>query len=109
MSKPPKEKNMEDRIEVNGVKHVREDMRLGSRAVVVVDRGWIFAGDVTEENGRIYLDRAVWVFGWQSVGLNGALANPKSGKVDIRPLTTRVDIPAGAEIFRLPVANDWGL
>ena len=24
-----------------------------TRAVIVVDRGWIFAGDVTRENGRI--------------------------------------------------------
>jgi hypothetical protein len=79
----------------------------GNRAVVVVDRGWIFAGDVTEENGRIYLDRAVWVFRWESCGFAAVVADP--GKADIRPLTTRVDIPEGSEIFRMPVAEDWGM
>jgi hypothetical protein len=29
------------------------NINTGTRAVVVVDRGWIFAGDVTRENGRI--------------------------------------------------------
>lgn len=79
----------------------------GNRAVVVVDRGWIFAGDVTEENGRIYLDRAVWVFKWESVGFMAIVENPK--KADIRKCSTRVDIPEGAEVFRLPVPDNWGL
>ena len=81
----------------------------GTRAVVVVDRGWIYAGDVTEENGRIYLDRAVWVFHWSSIGFDGVLKNPKDSKAQIRKLDHRVDIPAGAEIFRVPVSDDWGL
>ena len=101
-------------IEVNGVKHVRADQVTspvpnGKRAVVVVDRGWIFAGDVTEENGRVYLDRAVWVFRWESVGFAAVVEDPKKAKADIRKLATRVDIPAGSEIFRLPVADSWGL
>lgn len=101
-------------IEVNGTKYIRADSVSapapnGKRAVVVVDRGWIFAGDVTEENGRVYLDRAVWVFRWESVGFAAVVADPKAGKADIRKLTTRVDIPAGSEIFRLPVSDNWGL
>jgi len=80
----------------------------GPRAVVVVDRGWIFAGDVTEENGRIYLDSAVWVFGWQSIGFAAVVENPKQKGVDIRLLKTRVNIPAASEVFRLPVPESWG-
>ena len=79
------------------------------RAVVVVDRGWIFAGDVTEENGRIYLDRAVWVFSWERIGFAAVVENPKQPGVDIRLMPTRVDVPAGSEVYRLPVASDWGL
>jgi hypothetical protein len=79
------------------------------RAVVVVDRGWIFAGDVTEENGRIYLDRAVWVFSWERIGFAAVVENPKQAGVDIRLMPTRVDVPAGSEVFRLPVAPHWGL
>lgn len=68
----------------------------GTRAVVVVDRGWIFAGDVTRENGRIKLANAVWVFRWESVGFDGVIANPKGNKVTIKPMPQGVDIPEGA-------------
>lgn len=81
----------------------------GNRAVIVVDRGWVFAGDVTEENGRIRLDRAVWVFRWESVGFDGVIANPRSSKVTLKPMANPVDLPCDAEIFRVPVSSDWGL
>jgi hypothetical protein len=84
----------------------REVPSNGGRAVIVVDRGWIFAGDITEENGRIRLDKALWVFGWNNIGFNEVIINPK--KADIRPIEP-VDIPAGSEIFRVPVKDDWGL
>ncbi len=80
------------------------------RAVVVVDRGWIFAGDVNESTpGRIRLSRAVWLFDWQSIGFAAVVANPKREEVDIRPIPEGVDIPCGAEIFRIPVSDNWGL
>lgn len=91
----------------NEVESARKDR--GPRAVVVVDRGWIFAGDVTEEDGRIYLDRAVWVFRWERIGFAAMVADPTQDGVDIRPLSTRVDIPTGAEVFRLPVGSEWGV
>jgi len=101
---------MEERIEINGVTYVREQSwPTGKRAVIVVDRGWIFAGDVTEENGRIYLDRALWLFRWERIGFAAVLADPKSDGVDIRPMPTRVDIPAASEVYRCPVGDDWGL
>ena len=78
------------------------------RAVVVVDRGWIFAGDVTRENGRIKLSRAVHVFRWESIGFNGMIENPSSNKVTLKPLAD-VDMPESAEIFCIPVKDDWGL
>ena len=58
---------------------------------------------------RIQLSRAVWVFRWESVGFAAVVADPKKSKADIRPLSTVVDIPADAEVFRLPVGDDWGL
>ena len=95
---------------INGTAYVpRAGVPNGKRAVVVVDRGWIFAGDVTEEDGRVYLDRAVWVFRWERIGFAAVVDNPGQGGVDIRQMTTRVDIPAASEVFRLPVADDWGL
>ena len=100
-------------IEINGVKYIKADTvqppLAGSRAVVVVDRGWIFAGDITRENGRIKLTRAVWVFRWEAVGFDGVIADPKSRKVTIKPMPNGVDIPEGSEVFCVPVAHDWGL
>ncbi len=103
-----------DQITINGKTYVPEGSATpqpipGKRAVVVVDRGWIFAGDVTEANGRIKLTRAVWVFRWESIGFDGVIKNPKSDKVTLKKMDTCVDIPADAEVFRTPVADDWGL
>ena len=81
----------------------------GNRAVIVVDRGWIFAGDVVRENGRIKLTRAVWVFRWESIGFDGVIENPKRSKVTLKPMPNGVDLPQGAEVFCVPVADDWGL
>ena len=96
-------------IVLNGIEYTPVTQpQSGTRAVVVVDRGWIFAGDVTEENGRIRLTRAVWVFRWEEVGFNGVIADPLDSRVDLRPIDD-VDIPSQSEVFRVPVADDWGL
>ena len=101
---------MSNFVTVNGVVYVREDSITpapsGSRAVVVVDRGWIFAGNVARENGRIILSRAVWVFKWESCGFAKVIEDPS--KADIRPIAN-VEIPEGAEIFSVPVSDEWGL
>ena len=77
------------------------------RAIIVVDRGWIFAGDVDESApGRIKLTNAVWVFGWERIGFTGVIETPEVA--DIRP-SADIDIPAASEIFRVPVKDGWGL
>jgi hypothetical protein len=98
-------------ITVNDVEYFRKDSArppTGKRAIVVVDRGWIFAGDVTEENGRIRISRAVHVFRWESIGFSGMIDSPKSNKVTLKPIAD-VDMPSNAEVFRVPVPDDWGL
>lgn len=104
---------MSNTININGIEYIPafevQPRIAGNRAVVVVDRGWIFAGDVTRENGRIRLDRAVWVFRWESIGFDGVIADPKSSKVNIKPMPNGVDLPDGAEIFCVPVNDQWGL
>jgi hypothetical protein len=93
---------------IDGVEYAPINKNSSNRAVVVVDRGWIFAGDVTRENGRIRLARALHVFKWESVGFAGMIDSPKKAKADLRPVAD-VDIPEGAEIFCVPVTEDWGL
>jgi hypothetical protein len=103
-------------IDVNGVKYVPKDSSVtapapsGARAVVVIDRGWIFAGDVEDtEDGRIRLTRAVWILRWESIGFDGLLKDPKSSKATLRKLDHAVECPADAEVFRVPVDANWGL
>jgi len=101
-------------ISVNGVDYVRKDsvgtvVPSGNRCVVVVDRGWVFAGDLTEENGRVRLSNAVWVFKWESCGFDGVLKDPKNKSVTLRKMDHVVDFPKESEIFRVPVCSNWGL
>ena len=97
-------------IKIDEVEYVRKDSVSvsikGNRCVVVVDRGWIFAGDCVRENGRIKLSRAIHVFKWNGVGFAGMLENTK--KADLRKIAD-VDIPQDAEIFCIPVSQSWGL
>jgi hypothetical protein len=93
-------------ITINGVEYAPVAARpAGTRAVVVVDRGWIFCGDVTREHGRIRLSRAVHVFSWESIGFAKMV---ETEKADLRPIAD-VDMPEGAEIFCVPVHDGWGL
>lgn len=107
-------------IAIDGVQYVRADSIdatppvSGSRVVLVVDRGWIFAGDVDpddegEDGTTIVLKRALHVRSWDSVGFDGMLANPTGGKVVLKKLPGEVRVPYGSEIFRVPVADNWGL
>lgn len=99
---------MTKNVIIDGVEYAPINKNSGNRAVVVVDRGWIFAGDVTRDNGRIRLARALHVFKWEFGGFATLIDNPKKAKADLRPVAD-VDIPDGAEIFCVPVAENWGL
>ena len=97
---------MNDIITINGVEYAPVNQTPGNRAVVVLDRGWIYAGDITERDGRVYLTRVSWVFCWESIGFSGVVESPE--KADIRPHAD-LNFPASVELFRVPVADDWGL
>lgn len=101
-------------ITINGVEYVEksaacEAAKPGKRAVLVLDRGWIVAGDVEDIDGRIRVTRAVHVRGWDSIGFDGMIANPKDPKVCIKPIPNGFDCPADAELFRVPVGDTWGI
>jgi hypothetical protein len=77
---------------------------VGNRHVVVVDRGWIFAGDMERKDGRIKLTNALHVFKWESIGFAKMV---ETAKADLRPIAD-VDIPEDSEIFCIPVPLTWG-
>ncbi len=87
----------------------REKPPLSGRAIVVVDRGWIFAGDLSRTpDGYVRLDNAVWVFRWESIGFAEVVKDPS--KADIRA-TDPVEVPEDAIVFRVPVSSNppWGI
>ena len=95
-------------IKIDDVEYVRADQAkpvVGNRHVVVVDRGWIFAGDLERTEGRLKLTRALHVFKWDSIGFAKMV---ETAKADLRPIAD-VDIPADSEIFAIPVNESWGL
>ena len=53
---------------------------VGKRAIIVVDRGWVFAGDVTRKDRRITLTNAVWLFRWESVWVRGGSNRSQKGE-----------------------------
>ena len=104
-------------IEVNGVTYVPAGttganvLPSGNRNVIVIDRGWIFAGDTSfdEVTQEYTLSNAIWVFRWESVGFDGVISNPKSSKVTLKKMDAPVVVPKGSVIFKVPVDAKWGL
>ena len=101
-------------ITLDGVEYVRADSiaeapKPGKRYVLVLDRGWIVAGDIEDKGGRIYVTRAVHVRSWSSIGFDGMIAAGKSSNVTLRAIPNGFDIPADSELFRVSVADSWGL
>ncbi len=79
------------------------------RVVIVVDRGWIFAGDQSVTgDGYIKLTNAVHVFRWESMGFAKMIEDWSSPKVDLRKVAD-VEIPKDSVIFRIPVPAGWGI
>jgi hypothetical protein len=100
---------MKDEVIEDGVVYARERESKGNRYVVVIDRGWIIAGNLTENGGRIRLDKACILRRFEGVGFEGAVADPKNDKVTIKKFSEPIDFPEKSEIFRVPVGDGWGL
>lgn len=103
-------------IEINGVSYApvgssSNTLPSGKRNVVVIDRGWIFAGDVifNEATQEYTLSNAIWVFKWEAIGFDGVIKNPESSKVTLRKMDQPVVVPKSSVIFKVPVAENWGL
>lgn len=97
-------------IKFNDVEYVRADQvstePKGDRAIVVIDRGWIYAGNVTESDGRLTIKDAVWVFSWKSVGFAGIVNDPS--KADLRTMPYPIELPIESEVYRVKVPESWG-
>jgi hypothetical protein len=80
------------------------------RVILVVDRGWIFAGDQSlTTDGYIRLDNAVHVRSWSGVGFDGVVSMVDPSKVVLKKMAEPVEVPRNSVIFRVPVSDKWGL
>jgi len=80
------------------------------RVVLVIDRGWIFAGDQSlTSDGFVRLDNAIHVLRWEKIGFAGMIDDPGSDKVTLKKMSEPVEVPSGSIIHRVPVDNDWGV
>jgi hypothetical protein len=101
-------------IHINGVEYApvgsQTTVPTDNRSVVVIDRGWIFAGDVEtdEVTNEIVIHNPIHVFRWESIGFTGVLSNPKDSKVTLKTSPYPVRVPANSVIFTVPVDENWG-
>ena len=102
-------------ITINGVQYVRADTLAasveppGDRVVVIADRGFIYAGNMTRnEDGSILLRNAVNVRRWKKGGMGGLLSDPVAAKATLDPVAYPIEFPAGTvlQIAKVPAA--WG-
>jgi len=98
-------------IEINGItyvpKHAPAD---GTRRVVVIDRGWIFGGNVErdDDEGVITITDAVHVIRWEAIGFDGVCADKQREKMTLKRMDKPVVVPMGSVIFSVVVADTWG-
>ena len=97
-----------DTLTIDGVEYERIDGRIaGPRHIIVVDNGWIFVGNLTEnERGDIVITKARNVRSFESVGFGGLTKDPKSANVKLDPVADLI-IRKDREVFRVPVPEDW--
>lgn len=78
----------------------------GNRHIVVLDRGWIFVGDLSHNNGIYTLTNCQNIRKWEKGGF-GALS--KSGKDAGAHLdaAAAIQFRTDAMIFSVPVSEDW--
>jgi hypothetical protein len=102
-------------LEINGVRYVPEfaatpaALPVGNRAVFVIDRGFIYAGDWSLIDDGYILVNVVNLRRYESIGFEGVLKDPKSSKATIVPVPYPVIVPTGSVLFRIPVPQGWGL
>lgn len=101
-------------ININGVEYVKksdipEAAPTGDRAVIIADRGFVYAGNMTrQEDGSILLTNAVNVRKWDKNGIGGLLSNPVTAGATLDPVAYPIEFPAGTVLQIVSVPESWG-
>ena len=96
-------------VEINGVAYVKKgEAPKGNRHIVVLDRGWIFVGQVQplNEGGMSIIRDCYNVRNWKTHGFGGLTLNPVLADVTLDKCAD-IYFRAGSEIFMVAVPDDW--
>ncbi len=98
---------------VDGVEYVRADsvraVETSGRVLLVIDRGWIFAGDLEADGDHYVLHRSVNVERWTGgQGISGVIADPKTD-VTLRAMPAPVRVPRACVLYSVALIAGWGL
>ena len=98
---------MSETMSINGVEYAPVSSRpTGSRCIVVLDRGWIFVGNLSTDGGVSTLSSAANIRKWGSGGFGGLTADPK-GAGAVLDQCEDITFDERAPLFCVPVPEDW--
>lgn len=78
------------------------------RYLIVLDTGWIFAGNILEQDNRVELHNAIMLVNWNKCSFNEIISNPNKSNVTLQKVSSVIDFPKESEIFRVPIPHNWG-
>ena len=85
------------------------DCTTGDRHLVVLDRGWIFAGNLSlNDDGTYTLTNAIVVTKWTSGGFGGLTLSAKESGATLDPCAQPIKFHRRAMVFAIPIPEVWG-
>jgi hypothetical protein len=78
----------------------------GARHIVVLDRGWIFAGDLVVEDGIYTLSNAANIRTWKTGGFGALSQGAKKAGAQLDDCAA-IKFSGKAMIFAVPISKDW--
>lgn len=79
----------------------------GPRHICVLDRGWIFVGDLLMEGSECTLSRAQNIRRFKKVGFGGLTKGAKHAEAILDKCSAPIKFRRDAMIFCVPVGEDW--
>lgn len=92
---------------IDTLKAMAANCKEGDRHICVLDRGWIFCGNLTRtEDGINTLTNVVNVRKWARGGFGLASTDPKAAGVEVDDCAT-IRFRDSALMFAVPVSENW--
>ncbi len=93
-------------ITIDGIDYVKEGQKItGNRHIVVLDRGWIFVGNLEVDGETYKLTNTQNIRKWGKSGFGGMVLDPKKAEV---VLDKSGPLEFKSPIFLVSVPENWG-